>query len=265
MEYLHGYDEVEQNRLISQAQVLEDKIFEFIDFSGAKNILEVGCGVGAQTEILLNRYPNAKITGIEISDKQLDVANYYIGNKYDRHRFELLKMDAEHITLPENTFDSVYICWVLEHVKNPQKIIDGCFKVLKTGGKIVVSEVQNNNLYIVPKSDFVIEYWAKYNKLQEQMGGNPYVGVEVGNYLYNSGFKQIDIKSRTFLYDNNKPQKRNEMTDYWLELMLSGFPNLEANKMVIPEDKARLVADLQNIKKHDGVFHYAFIQSQGVK
>ncbi len=54
--YLHGYEEVEQERLLEQAKVIESNIFDFIDYSDCQRLLEIGSGVGAQTEILQRRF-----------------------------------------------------------------------------------------------------------------------------------------------------------------------------------------------------------------
>ena len=113
MSYIHGFDVVEQERLVTQAKVLENKIFSRIDFTGRKKILEIGCGVGAQTEILINKYPESHITGIELSELQLNTANAYLSSKHDPARFDLHQMDASNLTFDDNSFDAVYICWVL--------------------------------------------------------------------------------------------------------------------------------------------------------
>ena len=260
MTYIHGFNEIEQARLVSQAKVLEDMIFEKIDYSDCKNILEIGCGVGAQTEILLNNYPDAHITGVELSEVQLNTAKAYLNSKYDSSRFTLLQMNAEELTFNEHTFDAVYICWVLEHVPNPQKIIDECYRVLAPGGIISITEVQNNNLWMIPKSDFLLNYWDKYNQLQLEMGGNPFVGVEIGNFIEKAGFKENKIYSQTFLYDNNQPQKREIMVNYWGDLMLSGFDNLLENKRVEEKDRGKIKSEMHKIISENGVFHYSFIQ-----
>lgn len=265
MSYIHGFNEVEQARLVSQAKVLEDMIFEKIDYSGAKNILEIGCGVGAQTEILLNKYPEAHITGIEFSEIQLNTAKAYLNSKYDSSRFTLLQMNAEELSFEKNTFDAVYICWVLEHVPTPQKIVDECYRVLKTDGVISITEVQNNNLYLVPQSDVVDKYWKAYNNLQKELGGNPFVGLEIGNYLFNSKFNLVKTFSNNFLFDNNTPEERIKMVEYWTQLLLSGFEGLLKAKKVKVDDRQDLIDDLQKISDHNGVFHYSCIQAIGKK
>jgi len=265
MSYIHGFDAVEQKRLVAQAEVLAPKIFERIDFSDRKHILEVGSGVGAQTGILLNKYPKAHVTGIELSEAQFTTAQTYLSDNFSADRYSLHLANAEQMPFQHNSFDAIYICWVLEHVSSPQKIIDECYRVLVPGGLISITEVQNNNLYIVPKSTFLEEYWHKYNQLQLQMGGNPFVGVEVGNYLHQSGFQQNNIYSQTFLYDNNTPHDRSVLIEYWTNLMLSGFDNLLLYNMVKAEDRSRIISEMAKARANNGVFHYSFIQAAGVK
>jgi len=69
--YLHGYSPEEQARLVKQARFLEPTVFENVNFSKQQKLLEVGCGVGAQTEILLRRFPHLKIHGIDSSKPQI--------------------------------------------------------------------------------------------------------------------------------------------------------------------------------------------------
>jgi len=265
MSYIHGFDHSEQQRLASQAVFLEDAIFEKINFSERKNILEVDCGIGAQTNQLLKRYPDSHITGVDISAFQLSMAETLLNSKYNSSRFSLQQMDAMAMSFSNNYFDAIHICWVLEHVSNPQKIIDECYRVLSKGGVIFITEVHNNNLYFIPQSNILDSYWDKFNTLQTQMGGNPFVGVEIGNYTFNSGFKNINIAPQSFLLDNNQATKRTEMIEYWTDLMLSGFDSLLENKKVISSEKNIIIREMNKIKSHNSVFHYAFIQASGEK
>ena len=63
--YLHGFSSVEQARLMKQARLLENTIFGNIDYTGVQRLLEVGSGVGAQTEILLRRFPELHVTCVD--------------------------------------------------------------------------------------------------------------------------------------------------------------------------------------------------------
>lgn len=265
--YLHGFDEVEQARLVSQAAVLDGKIFEKIDFNSPKNMLEIGCGVGAQTELLLKRYPDCHVTGIELNEKQINTAQAYLSNlNIDQNQYELHQMDASKMDFEDNTFDSIYICWVLEHVSNPIEILNEAHRVLKPGGIIYITEVQNNHLHIVPESEFVMDYWSKYNKIQQEFNGDPFVGVKIGHYLAQSNFSDIDVYAQLMHWDERKPRQREVMVNYWRDLMLSGFDNLLNHNKVKSEDREQLIYKMNRIKEvENGIFSYAFMQGKGIK
>ena len=57
--YIHGFSRDEQFRLVEQARVLAPNVFRDVDFSRAREVLEIGCGVGAQLKIMCERWPNA--------------------------------------------------------------------------------------------------------------------------------------------------------------------------------------------------------------
>ncbi|MFP5471507.1 MAG: class I SAM-dependent methyltransferase [Bacteroidia bacterium] len=265
-QYLHGFDEVEQARLVSQASVLENKIFEKINFNNPTSILEIGCGVGAQTEILLKRYPNAKVTGIELSEVQLNTAKVYLSSKFSDDKYALHQMNAEQMTFADNSFDAIYICWVLEHVKNPLSVLKEAKRVLKPNGIIYCTEVQNNHLHLEPYSIFLMDYWQKYNRLQIEMGGDPFVGVKMGHFLSDAGFAEIDIYPQHMLHDKRDIKGRERLVNYWTELMLSGFNNLLEHLKVEPSDREKIISEMNTIKTHaEGVFSYVFMQARAIK
>lgn len=95
-------------------------------------ILDVGCGFGATGLELMNRQ-NCEIYGIE----QYSLAATVAENIYSK----INKLDMDQCDLPyeENYFDSIILADVLEHLKDPWKIINNCYKVLKPGGKLICS------------------------------------------------------------------------------------------------------------------------------
>lgn len=167
--YLHGFTETEQNRLRVQAEFAEYTIFQNIDFSGVKNILEVGCGVGAQTEILLRRFPKVHVTGIDLNEKQLEAANTYMSAMpMTANRFNYYKMSADNLTFGPNSFDAAYLCWILEHVPNPAQVLSEVRRVLRSGAEIVVTEVMNSSFFLEPYSPNVWKYWMAFNDLDRK-------------------------------------------------------------------------------------------------
>ncbi len=132
--YLHGFSQTEQDRLRQQARFAEFKVYQDINLSGVENLLEIGSGVGAQSEILLRRFPELKLTGIDLNDNQLAAAKASMADKdFAKGRYEYHKMDATNMDFKSNTFDGAFLCWVLEHIPSPQRVLSEARRVLKSG------------------------------------------------------------------------------------------------------------------------------------
>lgn len=265
--YLHGYNESEQNRLYEQAQYLEQLIYNEIDFTDVKYLLEVGSGVGAQSEILLRRFPKLYLTGIEHSEKQLQRANSFLDKlPYTKGRFELLEMNAADMNLPSSDhFDGAFICWLLEHVPQPLKVLSEVRRVLRKGSPVVVNEVLNNTFFVEPYSPAVLKYWMRFNDFQYDMQGDPFVGAKLGNMLQSLGYTNIRTMVKTLHFDNRKPAKRARMIKFWTDLLLSGAQNLIDNGYIEKEEVEKVKAEMHIVAKDpNAVFFYSFIQAQAL-
>ena len=89
-----------QNRLIHQADFLAPYVYKDVDFSSARNILEVGSGVGAQTRQLLRRFPLAHVTCVELAETQLAKARVLLREPLAQGRVTLVHASAENIPIP---------------------------------------------------------------------------------------------------------------------------------------------------------------------
>ena len=74
MAYVHGYSERERQRLYEQAEILEQILHTGAEYPAGAKVLEAGCGVGAQTRLLVKHSPDAQFTCIDISEKSLATA-----------------------------------------------------------------------------------------------------------------------------------------------------------------------------------------------
>ena len=69
--YVHGYEEKENIRLQDQATTLVELLHSDTYFPPESQVLEAGCGVGAQTITLAKNCPEARITSIDISEESV--------------------------------------------------------------------------------------------------------------------------------------------------------------------------------------------------
>lgn len=262
--YLHGFSPIEQARLKKQAEFLEQAIHEDVNFSRCKNIIEVGSGVGAQSEILLRRHPKLHLTGIDLSEAQVSAAKSSLEKlSYAKGRYDLSQGDASDLNHEPLSFDGAFLCWILEHVPSPETVLSEVRRVLRPGGHVMVTEVMNSSFFLEPYSPNVWKYWMAFNDHQFEIGGDPFIGAKLGNMLLSVGFKDIQTKVKVLHYDNRQPDRRKEMIDFWSELLLSGADELvvagKATKELVEEVKK----ELKTVSRDpNAVFHYTFMQAR---
>lgn len=262
--YLHGYSETERERLHRQARFLEPMVHDRLPFRRRRKLLEVGSGVGAQTEILLRHFPDLHVTGVELNDDQIAEARRYLATvPWATGRYTVVKADATRLEFDAESFDAAFLCWVLEHVGSPARVLSEVRRVLQPGAPIVCNEVLNATFFLDPYSPDTLRYWMAFNDHQLSLGGDPFVGAKLGNLLQSVGFHDVTTEVKTFHLDNRAPGERAEFLAYWTELLLSGAPALlEANQVseAIVEGMKR---ELETVGRDpNAVFFYSFIQAR---
>ncbi len=260
--YLHGYSSTEQKRLVEQARFLESSVYAEIDFTGRKSLLEVGCGVGAQTEILLRRFPHLTLDGVDASAAQVRVARKRLARPIRQGRVRLATGDALQLPYKDNAFDSAFVCWLLEHVREPVGILKELRRVLQPGARLSCTEVLNSSLFVHPYSPATLRYWFAFNDHQWNLGGDPFVGAKLGNYLQAAGFQNVVTRVRTEHYDNRMPKRRAAFIEYWITLLLSGASGLIKAGKISSEEIEEMRSELSRLKDDpDSVFFYSYMQA----
>jgi ubiquinone/menaquinone biosynthesis C-methylase UbiE len=262
--YLHGFSPVEQERLRRQARFAEHTIYQNVNFSSTKKVIEVGCGVGAQSEILLRRFPDLQLTGIDLSEKQLAAANDSLSKlEFAKGRYSLHEMSAEDIKFEAESFDGAFLCFVLEHVPDPRRVLSEVRRVLAPGGVIYITEVLNSSFFLDPYSPNVWKYWMAFNDYQYDNKGDPFMGAKLGNLLMQNGYRNIETIVQTWFLDNRHPQKRKEIIEFWSELLMSASDQLLAAKYVDQATVDGMKAEMKAVANDpNAVFFFSFIQAK---
>ena len=264
--YLHGFSPTEQARLVKQARLAETTIFRNIDYGGVERLLEVGSGVGAQTEILLRRFPDLHVTGVDLSQAQIDAAAHRLGAMpWLEGRYALRQADATDLPFEPRGFDGAFLCWVLEHVPDPARVLAEVRRVLAPGAPVYVTEVMNSSFLLDPYSPNTWRYWMAFNDYQHESGGDPFIGAKLGNLLLAGGFDDVTTEVKVFHFDNREPARRKSMIAFWEELLLSAADQLLEAGKVDRETVDGLRREMHQVQKDpDAVFFYAFVQARAV-
>lgn len=262
--YLHGFSPTEQLRLRKQARLAEATIFRDVDLAGATRLLEVGSGVGAQTEILLRRFPELHVTCVDLNPSQVDAARVRLGTMpWLEGRYELHRADAGDLPFGSRGFDAAFLCWVLEHVPSPARVLAEVRRVLSPGAPVYVTEVMNASFLLDPYSPSVWRYWMAFNDFQIESGGDPFVGAKLGNLLVAGGFRDVTTSVKTFHLDNREPARRKQMIAFWEELLLSAADQLLAAGKVDAATVEGVHREMRQVQNDpDAVFFYSFVQAR---
>src|ERR1700730_6365885 len=118
MAYVHGYHPRENERLEDQAGTLVELLHSDTAYPPGSTVLEVGCGVGAQTVTLAERSPDARFTSIDISPVSLAEAKRRVG-RAGLTNVEFRQEDIFALPFEAQSFDHVFVCFVLEHLAPP--------------------------------------------------------------------------------------------------------------------------------------------------
>ena len=103
-------------------------------------ILDFGCGIGTGCKYLKEKFKNAEITGIDVSEESIEQA---LKNVSD---VKFVKYDGKNIPY-ENEFDIIYTSCVFHHIdkKEHKSIISQLKKALKPDGKLYIFEHNPQN------------------------------------------------------------------------------------------------------------------------
>ncbi|MCU1281128.1 MAG: SAM-dependent methyltransferase [bacterium] len=226
--YIHGYTDEEAQRLIDQAEFLAPWVFDGVALDGARTLLEVGMGVGAETRLLRARWPGLRVLGCDISDGQLAHARRVLADDVAAGAVELMRASATAVPLPAASADAGFVCWLLEHVDEPAAVMREVARVVKPGGRVFVTEVYNHSLTVEPTQPAIERYWGAVNATQRLGGGHPNIGARLGELAAAAGLEILSHRFVPAIGDARDPARRTALMRYFRTLMKSAEPQLRA-------------------------------------
>lgn len=264
--YTHGYSERESERLHDQANTLKDLLHHDTSYPPGSRVLEAGCGVGAQTIILARNNPEAEFTSIDISRESISKAKYLI-KKEKISNVHLLQADIFSLPFREESFDHVFICFVLEHLQEPVKALIELRKVLKTGGSLTVIEGDHGSCYFHPETYESLLAWYCLIQVQAHLKGNSLIGRQLFPLLNKVNLKEISVSPRIVYADSSKPELVDGFVRKTIIPMVEGVEKQALELKLI--DKAswdKGISDLNKVADSpDGTFCYNFFKGTGIK
>ena len=262
MSYVHGYDRRANVRLQDQADALVDLLHSDTHYPERSLVLEAGCGVGAQTVTLVRNSPRARFVSIDISPDSLGAAR----RKVQSANVLFQQADVYQLPFARDSFDHVFVCFLLEHLARPLDALEKLKQVLKPGGSITVIEGDHGSTYFHPDSAAAHEAIRCQVELQRASGGNANIGRELYPLLCQARFADVSVSPRMVYVDASRPRLVDGFTRKTFTAMIEGVREAAVRAGMI--SAARFdegIRALYRTAEDDGVFCYTFFKALGRK
>lgn len=263
--YVHGYSEREALRLKDQAATLDDIIHNDSIFPNDSLVLEAGCGVGAQTKIIATKNPDSNFISVDLSEDSIIEAKRMI-KSLGINNVELKQADIYSLPFKDETFDSVIICFVLEHLHNPIQALNELKRVLKIGGTMVAIEGDHGSTFFYPDSKHAYTAINCQIQLQKQGGGNSNIGRELYPLFKSTGLSDISVSPRMVYVDASRPHLVEGFIKNTFTAMIEGVGEKAIQQGIVDSlTFEKGIKDLYRTAESDGVFSYTFFKGFGTK
>ena len=263
--YVHGYDARESVRLQDQARTLVDLLHSDTRYKAGERVLEAGCGIGAQTISLSRNSPDACIVSFDISAESIARASAR-ARAEDLHNVQFHQANVFALPFQAESFDHVFVCFVLEHLSEPLRALSALKAVIRPGGTITVIEGDHGSAYFHPDSDAARAAIRCQVDLQRAAGGNALIGRQLYPLLGQAGFEDVRVSPRTAYADGSRPDLAEALTLKTFTAMIEGVREAAIGAGLL--DAARFdegISALHRAAQDDGVFCYTFFKACGTR
>lgn len=204
--YVHGYSTTEAQRLGDQADTLAELLHAGTAYPAGSRVLEAGCGVGAQTLHLLAGSPGVRLTAADISADSLAQARARVAAHAPGAQVTWHHGDLHELPFADDSFDHLFVCFVLEHLADPVAALAALRRVLRPGGTITVIEGDHGSALFHPESPAARATVDHLVRLQADAGGDGELGRRLYPLLTKAGFHDVTVRPRTVYADGSRPE-----------------------------------------------------------
>jgi len=150
-------------------------------------LLDLGCGPGAVAARIGARRPGLGIFGV---DRDLAVL------AQARRRVTALRADAADLPFASTSFDAVHARLVLRHLADPARALAEMHRVLRPGGRVVVSDSDDGALVLHPCPDEIARALRAKHEGARRRGADPLIGRRLVALVGAAGFSGVVARTQ---------------------------------------------------------------------
>ncbi len=166
---------------------LYEQLSQKIDFTGVKDVLEIGCGAGILANHLNEKY-GLDVTGIDIDPEQIELAKE---NQKKKDNLQFMVADATKLSFSEEeSYDLTISTYVLHHIGNWEEALMEIKRVLKSNGFYI--------FYDMTYSKFIVQI---FKPIAKKYG--VYTARDIKGFFEKNNFKVLyEEKQKHFIFKN---------------------------------------------------------------
>ncbi|HEY0475394.1 MAG TPA: methyltransferase domain-containing protein [Kribbella sp.] len=264
-DYVHGYTADETRRLSDQANTLADLLHGDTQYEAGSRVLEVGCGVGAQTVQLVTRSPGIELTSVDISEDSLAQAKARVAAEAPGALVDWQLGDLLELPFEDGQFDHLFICFVLEHLREPREALVALRRLVRPGGSITVIEGDHGSAFFHPRSDDAQAVVDCLIDLQAAAGGDSLIGRQLQPLLVSAEYHDVRAWPCTMYADETLPHLVDGFTrKTFIAMVGSVRARAVAAGLRTPDQWELGIRALERAAEPGGTFHYTFFKAVAV-
>jgi SAM-dependent methyltransferase len=258
--YVHGYTADEARRLADQADVLAELLHAGVRYPPGSRILEVGCGVGAQTIHLARNNPHCAITAIDVSAPSLATARSKLAASGSAN-VDFVLADLDSLPFPPGSFDHLFVCFVLEHLPDPESALRRLSPYITADGSLTVIEGDHASFLCHPPSAAADRAIACLIELQRRAGGDAHIGRRLYPLLCAAGYHSVRVEPIPIYADVSRPRMVDGFTRNTFNAMVAGVEERALDARLITPETWREGLDALERAAADGTAFYCFFRA----
>jgi Methyltransferase domain len=168
--------------------------------------------------------------------------------------------------LHSESFDHVFVCFVLEHLSRPVEALVILNRLLRPGGTMTVIEGDHGSTYFHPDSSAAHRAIQCLVELQRLAGGNALIGRQLYPLMVEAGLEAVHVSPRMVYVDSSRPGLVDGFTRKTFTAMIEGVRDAAVSAGAIDTETFDAgVRALHRTAEPDGVFCYTFFKGTGNK
>ena len=201
---MHGYSPYEARRLGDQADTLAELLHAGTAYPAGSRVLEVGCGVGAQTVHLVARSPDARLVAVDVSAESLAQARRQSGGPRPGAGWSGATPTCS-TSVPRRRVRPPLRLLRAGAPAGPGQALAALRRLLRPGGTITVIEGDHGSAFFHPGSADAQAAIDCQVRLQAAAGGDALIGRRLHPLLPRPDIDDVVVRPRTVYADASRP------------------------------------------------------------